>query len=887
MLDYRCRPLRISYESRYPYDVIFKSKKGIDTTEKADTPTGNPLQDLEQLFHACKDMFENLPRRVGRNENQFQKLEVNYQYFHTMLVEEFERLENTSIRATVDGKDQAQMLEELRELEVQANRWHDSNSCKRMLSKIKNSLEYPAPTLFVVLPWKPFEWDPSDQTTHEFRLYFLCHNKKSYGSPSGIPQHIHFASHSGYSLIRPGEFFQRYSGYILRVLRMIKLGCSDYDDEVPPLDTLKILWDGDSGSRENSLSEVTLGPLIDKAIAYLQELSIPKSLTGLEMTRKEGANIRRYLDVPDGVKAEGNLYKFIDLSLRVSWICHDHACQYLDPKHMRELWDFVFAREGYLDLQHAALKVNLKSTAEADLFRTLLLNIKHSFNITIKLCWKVSRTYLKELCLAIDDSSVVRLEIDGITTDTHSQDHALHMIDLFASIIWSARLKFIILLNYPRPQEQCYYTGDCFFLSSVSPARPDLDWVGLRDALRSFSAVISVETTGASDCMKAARTLQSRLVGLGFSDVTEVRVHRNNWDGTLNLQAGVFIELALTHLRHTRVLFDSGSLRTLTLDLVDQESEQNIYRLLQSNPGLQKLNISILGRDVPYLIEFIARLWSNAKSSLLLTLIERTESTRGRITAQVGLGLGCRPESGPFYTHGAYTPRSSPQVQTLPIPISFLQWNCDYSLSPTSDYSAKLLDISTQEQPLSLTSFTLDISSLSQIGLGFIQNFFRFSNLEHLRIQCTPVYPSMSDLISQILDAVPWSTLKSLKLIGDHVDEWLQLWAPATVTDSQLLCLHIQAVGSAPLELSHASVLYVHRVVLSSLLMELFLENIQLQDKCDWKLIVDSLDSTVLETFGLCEKSTAQLISVTDAWDLFCSKYDVIHQVGEHVKTEN
>ncbi|KAF9935821.1 hypothetical protein BGZ67_002956 [Mortierella alpina] len=96
--------------------------------------------------------------------------------------------------------------------------------------------EFPIPRLFVVLPQYPSGWDILEPFTDKYRLYFLCergdHTKKA-GSNSNIPHKIHFATHEGYEIARPTEFFQHYGPYILTVLKMLKFGVSVASVAVP------------------------------------------------------------------------------------------------------------------------------------------------------------------------------------------------------------------------------------------------------------------------------------------------------------------------------------------------------------------------------------------------------------------------------------------------------------------------------------------------------------------------------------------------------------------------------------------------------------------------------------------------------------------------------
>jgi hypothetical protein len=99
--------------------------------------------------------------------------------------------------------------------------------------------------------------------------------------------------------------------------------------------------------------------------------------------------------------------------------------------------------------------------------------------------------------------------------------------------------------------------------------------------------------------------------------------------------------------------------------------------------------------------------------------------------------------------------------------------------------------------------------------------------------------PKISGLlgpITCILNSVQWPMLKSLELSGDQIDEWIELWKTpnnhltATASDVGPSLLHLHIQGSKPQLASHSSMLFIHKFVHSSSLVELHLENLQLQD---------------------------------------------------------
>lgn len=89
---------------------------------------------------------------------------------------------------------------------------------------------------------------------------------------------------------------------------MIKHRFTDDSHVVPALQTFKILWGCKFNSTGAAFSKENVGHLIDKAIAYLVDMSPSKQLN-FGGTHSRSTAIKSYLDVPDGDRAEGNLYR--------------------------------------------------------------------------------------------------------------------------------------------------------------------------------------------------------------------------------------------------------------------------------------------------------------------------------------------------------------------------------------------------------------------------------------------------------------------------------------------------------------------------------------------------------------------------------------------------
>lgn len=166
------------------------------------------------------------------------------------------------------------------------------------------------------------------------------------------------------------------------------------------------------------------------------------------------------------------------------------------------------------------------------------------------------------------------------------------------------------------------------------------------------------------------------------------------------------------------------------------------------------------------------------------------------------------------------------QAQGSPMALEFLRWDRDDLHSPLSDYQAFFFDMATQQHPSVLTSFNLDVSTCSAIGLASIWNIINQSNLEHLVVVSISVDPVYMESIAQILHSIPWSSLTSLVLTGNNIDRWILLW-PWPISPS-LHCLQIRGTGSTLQEISHSSVLFFHHLASACPLSELEILNIQL-----------------------------------------------------------
>ncbi|KAF9390106.1 hypothetical protein CPB97_009908, partial [Podila verticillata] len=704
---------------------------------------------LEHLYETYMVLFERVRASVKGDRDEILPPVANARYFHVELLEELGRLDRDGVKALVHGLDHDQIRNKLGVCEHHVSDWEFWNACWNSLSRVTSRWDYATSRLFIVLPSDLDSWVDSDTSTHQFRLYFICENCKSEGDTGGLPQYVHLSSHSGYELKRQQEFFQVYGDYVLRVLEMVEYGHSNEAYEIPPLNTFKILWHYDTNITGSRISKDSIGPLIDKAIGYLQDLSLPEWKSRPWLTRSQSAAIKSYLDVQEGDNAEGNLHRCINNCQHVYWKCRAHSYRYskYDPVDM--LTEYICSHGGQVNMQQATLNIDLGSAEMADTFRNLLLRTGYKFNISIKLSWAPTRSYVESFFSRIAKTGIVVLEIDGITVDIHPQDHVQYMSDLIADgVTHKANIKIVRLLNYPRPNEQCLYTNKLAIQTSCSPTRSAYDWAEFWSDVIAFGDIVS-KTHFSLHCEAATREFQLALARNGFPEIPNIAVYDEDWHGVFSLMEGAFVQVHSINMLLPEAVAPSKSLRVLTQYLLTDEFDQEFYDTIQTNIGLQEITIATHARNILLQIELVSKARYTSANPLRLTLIDRMDDDHGRDHGRVVAQLDI-----------------AGQIHEIPDSFHIVQWDCDHVAFPISDYFASFLDFTMQQCPSALTSFTLDISNLSLTGLSSVENALRLSRLEHLSIFCRSMIPTRSSSVAQILVNVPWSTLKSLVLFG-------------------------------------------------------------------------------------------------------------------------
>ncbi|KAF9320248.1 hypothetical protein BG006_002839, partial [Podila minutissima] len=133
-------------------------------------------------------------------------------------------------------------------------------------------------------------------------------------------------------------------------------------------------------------------------------------------------------------------------------------------------------------------------------------------------------------------------------------------------------------------------------------------------------------------------------------------------------------------------------------------------------------------------------------------------------------------------------------------------------------------------------------------------------------VKCDLIGLNKFNLVTNVLESVQWPLLKFLRLLGDNINQWIQLLAKIDMP--HLKTLQIWGTKLVQQDLSHVSVLCVERLISMRSLSEQHFKDVLLQDQHDWVHIVDKMHPSMLDGFGLEGSSYEQFMATPDAVDL-------------------
>ncbi|KAG0031945.1 hypothetical protein BGZ82_006738 [Podila clonocystis] len=899
--DYRIiTPLRIKYSSR-AYTVVLREKtsSGLYDTSSGTRPF-SPVYDQPSAGPAARhyrrqshDLFFSVPSTTATNDaynnilgwyhmysGLFPILEQNRtldrHYFlivlanldHQHLVVE----EAISKFTTADPVEKEGIVSMRQGLSEMFNHVEQCELVNRMYGALRNfnqCVEFAAPRLFIVLPEDLDRWNNLDPHTHKFRLFFLCDfNYHKALSDSGRyifdrnqVRHLHIASHPGYAIKQPINFFRQFGLYSLTMLQMVKFGLLERDFFVPDLSTFRIL-SCCTIRPLHSLKQDSIAHLIDMSTSYIKGLQPRFRVSKTWLDGADTQNIQSYLKIPPDDNGMGGLHRSTYKRYEL-WMCADHAAEQLNT---HDLEKFIDTHGGYLSIAHNQAKIELASMEQAEALCSILKAAGRVFEISLELTWPASRIELQEILQRIGNAGTVVLEIDGVTLDAHPQSPFRYGDDIFAQLIGSSTVKFIALNNYPRRSEQYLYLGECgFYLYGFhfvrKSRRTDFAWLELRKILD-----LIMEKLTASDAKEidiGLSELTNAFVQYEGSDLKAVDIYDTEkstmWQGSFRVKRNSVTGLqdAIYPSILPKRILENGTLRRLLVRSEALYDQSVLRRLMDANQRLQNIDLQVPENRVLTLVSSHIGKQFHSIYPLHITIFEMQSELEGRDVATFLVKRICNQESEDNLIRNLNQSQSS--VVTLQ-DISVLSWSCDTVSGALSNKSAALLDLATLQDRSALTRFTLDITLLTENGLGNIKDVLKRSTLECLHIRCVPIRSRLRKNVAMVLGAVQWPTIKTLILSGDSVDQWLQFWinegllriASGVHQGPRLMCLEVFDKGVSEHLVSHDGALALHHIVYSSQLSVLNLENVRLQDDRDWDLIIGALDITVLEELSLC-----------------------------------
>ncbi|KAG0346958.1 hypothetical protein BG004_000421 [Podila humilis] len=702
------------------------------------------------------------------------------------------------------------------------------------------------------------------------------------------------------------------------------------------------------------LSQNNIRPLVNRAIAYLRDLFPTRQVwtqwLSVSQTRRISSFLK--LTVPD-IQGMGGLHRTSYKSDAI-WLCKGHA-QYQAKvlplySFIRSHHATADLQFGKVNITVSSpTMANQLTTMLCDSGCVYDLSIRFGWEPSRTFLAEFLRK------LAASPVRILELEgitTEIHPQQQWTQNDTQH--DVFLDLITSTSLELVILRDYPHPSSQCMYLEpikDCRYRfqarMSAKNTRPEIAWERLFQDLHYFENAVLITPPSApllyssssrshiqrpyqpfshSQIASAMANLTRKLHAHGAgSTLTSIDLYdedTNTWQARLGISSshgkadgdstvhGVTETFIPNDFLRPEIL-DYGSLQQLIVKTGDPALVPYLYTLMERNQKLEKLEIEMREDALFRHTAELGEKWSTfgmkdersiddihgGAKELCVKLFDHVPGQRNRNLIAMLLVRGGQHHAQDQQRRDHITSRAefiSPATLIPPPPVvtKVLEWHCDHVPTVGTDQDALLLDLATQVSPSMMTSFVLDISSMTptmfgslQLGVGFaaVQQVLERSRLEILHVRCcTPITPVNRQAIREVLRAVQWTTIKCLALSGNHLDDWIQLWADANeggLSDplagpKLLTCLDVRGTEVAMSTekdtesngdsnnssnnenvhqiLSHASVLGLHELVYSNpLLVEVWFDNFRLKSTQEWELIVEALEETRLMMLGL------------------------------------
>ncbi|KAI8347723.1 hypothetical protein B0O80DRAFT_464991 [Mortierella sp. GBAus27b] len=299
---------------------------------------------------------------------------------------------------------------------------------RALLTQTYEMHEYTIPRLFIVVPKVvgPQDWG-TRPSTDQYQLFFLCEcDENAMLEGSKTPPEIHLAHHSGYDLDRPNEFFEKYGGYLLRIMEMVMFGVNDVAGMVvPPLSTLKIFNTLDITQQPYADLRKNIHILVNAVVVTLKSRSGNNGSTDTNLDDPDhgmlealaGADLRQvenFLKDRDKDRFLGNLYRNVTPQGHVKWVCYKHYLSGRQQNAVLALKDMVeIVYGGSFCQEQSRIEIKLEANSDAKRFYDAMIKVRGIQELDFTFAWKVIMADLESLANAVTKANVIRLSVNG------------------------------------------------------------------------------------------------------------------------------------------------------------------------------------------------------------------------------------------------------------------------------------------------------------------------------------------------------------------------------------------------------------------------------------------------------------------------------------------
>ncbi|KAF9985187.1 hypothetical protein BGZ65_011494 [Modicella reniformis] len=324
---------------------------------------------LQEQFHQLKQLVQQMHRQM---EEQVQQSQEHNQQTELRLHQQADEILQRIHQMEQQGQIQPQLHQhiETSQKSLQMNqemfRAFDRFTLQYRIQSIltMSFQEMPIPRLFIIIPKASSMVDEAGEPcSFQFRLYYLCEcDSHTMGKTSGTPE-VHMAKHSGYDLVNPNEFFDKYGTYLLVMMYMAKYGAKAGGLIVPPLLGLHLENDVEASQEHPDFVKKNISSLINDTITHLEETigtidrdsdaSAYQKLNTLDLTQ-----LKSYLRVRDGESVNGDLCQAMTQDGHCVWICSEHRQEYHETT-MQRLKYVISANGGSYHEESGEVKIKI------------------------------------------------------------------------------------------------------------------------------------------------------------------------------------------------------------------------------------------------------------------------------------------------------------------------------------------------------------------------------------------------------------------------------------------------------------------------------------------------------------------------------------------------